>query len=74
MMWHDGWFFWGMHGLWWLFWIALLVVFFVWLRPKSDGRDRETPLDTLQRLYAEGRISREEYEERKAVLEEDARR
>lgn len=31
----------------------------------------ESPLDILKKQYAEGKITKEEYEERKAVLEGD---
>ena len=32
-MFHDGWWFFGMHGLWWLFWIFVIVLFFAALEP-----------------------------------------
>jgi putative membrane protein len=69
---------WGMHWAWWIFWIFLIVVILVavWLLVKSRapttgvGPDaRETPLERLQRRYAEGEISTEEYRERRAHLE-----
>lgn len=62
------WGFWGMHIFWWLFWIAVIVVLFSPLTPISRRRRRETPLEVLQRRYAAGDISTEEYEERKAKL------
>lgn len=62
--------FWGMHIFWWLFWIAVMVVFFSALSP-TPRRQSERPLDTLKRRYAAGEITTEEYEERKAVLERD---
>lgn len=66
---HYGeWGFLGMHIFWWLFWIALVVVLFLPNTPVSRGRRRETPLEVLQRRYAAGEISTEEYEERKAKL------
>ena len=66
---HYGeWGFWGMHVFWWLFWIAVVVVLFLPLTPVSRGRRRETPLEVLQRRYAAGEISTEEYEERKTKL------
>lgn len=66
---HYGeWGFWGMHIFWWLFWIAVVVVLFLPITPVSRGRRRETPLEVLQRRYAAGEISTEEYEERKAKL------
>jgi putative membrane protein len=66
---HYGeWGFWGMHAFWWLFWIVVIVVLFSPITPVSRGRRRETPLEVLQRRYAAGEISTEEYEERKAKL------
>lgn len=65
---------WGMHWAWWIFWI-LLVAGLVWAMARSGGHPaqteprRETPLETLQRRYAEGEITTDEYEERKRRLE-----
>jgi putative membrane protein len=61
------------------FWI-LAIVGVVWMinsiqqdrstsSPSPPTRDR--PLEALQRRYAEGEISTEEYEERKECLERD---
>lgn len=36
------------------------------------GVGREKPLDILQRRYAAGEMTTEEYKQRKAILEEDA--
>lgn len=41
--------------------------------PAPRGRRRETPLEILQRRYAEGEIATAEYEKRKAKLECDAK-
>jgi putative membrane protein len=67
-MYYDGWSFWGMHVFWWLFWIVVIVLLFSPLTPVSRSRRRETPIEVLQRRYAAGEISTEEYEERKAKL------
>ena len=75
MMYHDGWGFFGMHALWWLFWVVMLVVFFSLLTPvprNEARRQRQTPLEILQRRYAAGEISTQEYEERKAKLQADS--
>lgn len=68
---------WGMHWFWWIFW-GLVIVGVVWMVVRTqqqagqpDRPARETPLDILQRRYAEGEISTEEYEERKERLERD---
>ncbi len=68
----DGGGFWGMHFLWWIFWIALIAVFFGWTTPVPRNKARETPLQILQRRYAAGELSSEEYEERKTRIERDA--
>lgn len=65
--------FWGMHFFWWLFWIVTLLLLFSPITPVSPGRRRETPLEVLQRRYAAGEVSSDEYEERKAKLERDAK-
>lgn len=69
----DGWGFFGMHVFWWLFWIVLIVAFFSLLTPVPRHRARETPLQILQRRYAAGEVSTQEYEERKARLERDTK-
>ncbi|MGE0886668.1 MAG: SHOCT domain-containing protein [Blastocatellales bacterium] len=71
---YDGWWFWGMHAFWWFFWLLIIVVFF-WLTASRSGEresnNRETPLELLQRRYAAGEITTEEYEERKIHLKQD---
>ncbi|MFZ5874906.1 MAG: SHOCT domain-containing protein [Nitrospirota bacterium] len=70
-MYFDGWGFFGMHVFWWLFWIVLILAVFSSLVPVPRQRARETPLQILQRRYAAGEISTQEYEERKQRLERD---
>ena len=78
---HDGWM-WGMGWFGWLFWI-LVIVLLVWAvarwraprggrAPEGPEAPRETPLETLERRYAEGALSTEEYEERRARLRDGA--
>jgi putative membrane protein len=64
----------GMHLFWWIFWVILIVLFFAVLTPvprKRANLYRQTPLEILQRRYAAGEITTEEYEERKGRLERD---
>jgi putative membrane protein len=66
------WWWGGMHLIWWLFWIALIVGFVFLLRPLrryQPHAERERPLEILQRRYAAGEITTQEYEERKERLE-----
>ena len=68
---------WSMHWGWWIFWIAFItiIVLLFWRGRKGSTPDsvRETPLDILQRRYAAGEITTEDYEERKDRLERDRR-
>ena len=69
----------GMGWVMMLFWI-LLIALVVWglyrlftTRSGDGGASaaprRETPMEALQRSYAKGKLSTEEYEERKRTLE-----
>ena len=60
-----------MHLLRWLFWVVLIIGLFALFEPVPRGKTRATPLERLQRRYANGEISTEEYEERKKHLEKD---
>lgn len=68
----DGW--WGVHVIWMLFWIALLVlvVAVIWRlfqgRPAGAGAPEESPLEILKRRYARGEIDRDEFEAKKRDL------
>jgi putative membrane protein len=67
----EGGWFWGMHLFWWLFWFGLIALFFCLPFPTPRSRTRETPMQILQRRYAAGELSTEEYEERKRRLKQD---
>jgi putative membrane protein len=69
-------------GIFWLLVLVLLIVAIVYAVRMAGGRefaggpsgeppaDRESPRETLDRRYAEGELSREEYERMKSDLEE----
>jgi putative membrane protein len=67
-------------GGWWiltgpLFWLLLIVGIVLLVRGRSErppwtGGGRETGIDVLERRFAEGELSLEEYRERRSVLEE----
>lgn len=78
MMWGDGWWGFGM-GLVWLVFLGLIVVGIVLATRGSSDREERGPggrsaLDLLDERFARGEIDREEYEERKRVLLDSARR
>ncbi len=65
----------GMHWIWWVFWLALIgvIVFYGWGRPSGQrGGPHATPHDVLKRRLANGKISADEYEQRKLLLDRDA--
>jgi putative membrane protein len=68
----------GMYWLWWIFWLLAIALVFGFAQPIPRRRLREyrdqSPLARLQRRYAEGEISTQEYEERRAILERDRAR
>lgn len=71
---HDGYGFWGMGWIWWLI-IIIFIAFIVYAvinagTRRSEGAPpaRETALEVLERRYANGEISTEEYRERKREL------
>ena len=65
----EGYSMFGMHLLWWFFWIS--VIFFVFLYEPVSRKViyKNTPLELLKRHYATGNMTTEEYHERKKVLE-----
>ena len=68
---HEGYQFWGMHWMWWIFWFILIFGFWGFFVPVPKSRvQRDKPLDILKRLYANGDITKEEYAERKSILED----
>ena len=65
----------GMHLLWWVFWVAIIFVMFGWFEPVPKKRiRRDLPVDILQKRFATGEITTEEYHEKKTILEPDLAR
>lgn len=58
--------------LWWLIWIILLVWIFVLpYRISGEKMKKDSPLDILRKRFASGEITKEEYQEKKEILEKD---
>jgi putative membrane protein len=67
---YNGYYFGGMHFIWWFIWMGLLfwIFFTPWSIP-GERRQKDSPLDILQKRFASGEISKEEYLEQKKILE-----
>lgn len=67
---YDGYHFWGMHLIWWFIWIFLLIGIFAtpWDIP-GRKKEKDSPLDILQKRFASGQITKEQYLEKKTILE-----
>ncbi len=66
--WHEGW--------WWIFgilqaflWVAVVIAVIALFRRRPSRGEAGAALRILEERYARGEISREEYLERRAVLE-----
>jgi len=71
-MFYNGYFFWGMDLIWWLVWI--IVIIWIFATPYNIPGQRykkESPLDILQKRFALGQITTEEYMEKKEILENE---
>ena len=68
----DGSYFGGMHWMWWFIWMVLLFWIFAtpWSIPGQRVK-RDSPLDILQKRFALGEISNQEYDEKKKILRND---
>ncbi|MBP1165294.1 putative membrane protein [Chryseobacterium sp. PvR013] len=69
-MYYDHYQFWGMHFGWWIIW--MLFLFWIFFTPYSipgQKSKKETPIDILNKRLASGQIDKEEYEEKKKMLE-----
>ncbi|HTK19497.1 MAG TPA: SHOCT domain-containing protein [Mucilaginibacter sp.] len=66
----QGYYYWGMHMIWWFLWICLLIWIFATPYDIPGQRKRnDSPLDILKKRFASGEITKEEYLERKKILE-----
>jgi putative membrane protein len=68
---YYGYHFWGMHLIWWIIWILFLSWIFFTPYYIPGRRSRSSSLEILRRRFASGEISKEEYEERKKIIEAD---
>lgn len=70
-MFHGGHDLWGIHMIWWIFWFIIIFGSWGFFRAvRKKGGQRDNPLDILKRRFANGEISKEEYAEKRRILEE----
>ncbi|MDB5273653.1 MAG: Protein of unknown function rane [Chitinophagaceae bacterium] len=66
---YEGYHFLGMHLIWWFVWSFMLMWLFMMPYAIPGQRWQRSPaLDVLQKRFASGEISVDEYQERKKVL------
>jgi putative membrane protein len=54
--------FWGMNSIWWFVWIILLIwIFAIPYNIPFQRFRKDSPLDILQKQFASGRITKDEY-------------
>lgn len=63
--------FFGMHFIWWIVWVVIIIWIFASPKYASYKRKKESPLDILKTRFAKGEIDKEAYEDAKKVLKED---
>ena len=66
---YNGYNFGGMNFIWWIIWMGLLFwIFFTPWNIPGERRKKDSPLDILQRRFASGEITKEQYAEHKKLL------
>jgi putative membrane protein len=69
---NDGYHVWGMHLIWWFVW--LFLIFWIYATPYDIPfqRKKGTALEILQKRFAAGQITNEDYQEKKRILDGSA--
>jgi putative membrane protein len=65
-------YYWGMHFFWWVLWIGMLAwIFLVPYDIPFQRRKKDSALDILQKRFAAGEISADEYNTKSKIIEND---
>lgn len=73
MMYYEN-YYWGMNVIWWFLWIVLIIwIFAIPYDIPGQKRKKESAFDILQKKYADGKITKSEYLDKKQILEEEFR-
>ncbi|MEO6071210.1 MAG: SHOCT domain-containing protein [Chitinophagaceae bacterium] len=69
---YDGYHFGGMHLIWWIIWIGFIIWIFAtpWDIP-GQMKSKDSALDILQKRFASGAITKEQYHDQRAILKND---
>jgi putative membrane protein len=68
---YEGYYFWGMHTIWWVIWVIILFwIFAVPYNIPGQRAKKESPLDVLKQKFASGAIDQKQYLQKKKVLED----
>lgn len=61
-----------MHFFWWVVWIIFIIWIFAtsWDIP-GKRRKKDTPIEILKKRFANGEINKEEFEEKKKILQQN---
>jgi len=66
---YDGYYFWGMHLVWWFFWLVLIVwIFIIPYDIPGERKQKDSSLDVLKKRFASGDITKDEYLEQKKLI------
>ena len=64
--------YWGMNMIWWVIWI--IMIFWIFATPYNIPGQRmknDSSFDILRKRFAAGEITKDEYQEKKKILEND---
>lgn len=59
-------YYWGMHFIWWAIWIVIILMILFWPRKRIKNKN---PLEILKKQFAEGQITREQFEAMKQTID-----
>lgn len=66
---YEGYHYWGMHLVWWIVWMILIFwIFAIPYNIPGQRAKKDTPLDILEKRFALGEIKKEEYMEKKKLI------
>jgi len=65
-------YYWGMNLVWWIIWILLLFwIFAIPVAIPGQRKRADSALDILQKRFAAGEITTDDYREKKKILSHD---